>query len=189
MIDVNSIRVDRNGHGVYVKTAIMSHRLFFCQDKVDLRLTKILIFSCISNTKTIWNEDETVDVRKNYDKTAPNTSRHNTNVTADAKTECSSVALVNVEASQLDEQIKTMMTRTENDKRVGTRIVKVYSCNVCGKEDQGPHIKQHIEANHITNNISHSCDICGKISRSRDGLRQHKHKEHKTPFFSGPNMP
>ena len=62
MIDVNSIRVDRNGHGVYVKTAIMSHRLS-CQDKVDLRLKKIIIFSCISNTKTIWNEDETVDVR------------------------------------------------------------------------------------------------------------------------------
>ena len=34
-----------------------------CQDKVDLRLTKILTCSCISNTKTIWNEDETVDVR------------------------------------------------------------------------------------------------------------------------------
>ena len=63
MIDVNSIRVDRNGHGVYVKTAIMSHRLFFCQDRIDLRLKKILFFSCISNTKTIWNEDETVDVR------------------------------------------------------------------------------------------------------------------------------
>jgi len=44
MIDVNSIRVDRNGHGVYMTTAIMSH-------------------SCIANTKTIWNEDETVDVR------------------------------------------------------------------------------------------------------------------------------
>ena len=26
-------------------------------------MTKILTCSCISNTKTIWNEDETVDVR------------------------------------------------------------------------------------------------------------------------------
>ena len=26
-------------------------------------MKKIIIFSCISNTKTIWNEDETVDVR------------------------------------------------------------------------------------------------------------------------------
>merc|ERR1740131_503377 len=100
-----------------------------------------------------------MDVRKNYGITAPNTSRHNKNVSADLNMEGSLVALVNVQANQLDEQIKTMMTRTENDKRVGTRIVKVYSCNVCGKEDQGPHIKQHIEANHITNNISHSCDI------------------------------
>ena len=35
---------DDIGHGVYLKTAIMSH-------------------SCISNTKTIMNEDQTVDVR------------------------------------------------------------------------------------------------------------------------------
>ena len=70
------------------------------------------------------------------------------------------------------------MTRTENDKNVGARIVKVYSCNVCGKEDQGPAIKQHIEVNHITTNISLSCNICGKISSSRRGLRQHKAKEH-----------
>ena len=43
MIDVNSIRVDRNGHGVYVKTAIMSHRLS-CQDKIDLRFKKNTLF-------------------------------------------------------------------------------------------------------------------------------------------------
>jgi len=44
MIDVNSIRLGDNGHGVYLKTSIMSH-------------------SCLSNTKTILNEDKTVDVR------------------------------------------------------------------------------------------------------------------------------
>jgi len=44
VIDVNSIRLLGNGHGVYFKTSIMSH-------------------SCISNTKTIMNEDLTVDVR------------------------------------------------------------------------------------------------------------------------------
>ena len=31
----------------------------------------------------------------------------------------------------------------------------------------------HVEANHITD-VSHSCDICGKTSRSRDNFRHHK---------------
>jgi len=44
VIDVNSIRLMSNGHGVYLKTSIMSH-------------------NCTANTKTIMNEDQTVDVR------------------------------------------------------------------------------------------------------------------------------
>jgi len=44
VIDVNSIRLQSHGHGVYLMTSIMSH-------------------SCTSNTKTIMNEDQTVDVR------------------------------------------------------------------------------------------------------------------------------
>ena len=52
-------------------------------------------------------------------------------------------------------------------------------CKVCGKEGNMANIMTHIESNHITSNISHSCDACGKIARSRDGLRQHKAKDHK----------
>ena len=44
VIDVNSIRLLTNGHGVFLKTSIMSH-------------------CCLANTKTILNEDQTVDVR------------------------------------------------------------------------------------------------------------------------------
>lgn len=44
VIDVNSIRLATHGHGVYSKTSIMSH-------------------SCLSNTKSIMNEDDSVDVR------------------------------------------------------------------------------------------------------------------------------
>ena len=95
-----------------------------------------------------------------------------------AKTESTSVALVSVEAHQLDEQIKSMMTMTENEVTVGKRQQKTYVCNMCGKEGHPTNIKTHIEANHIESNITHCCDICGKISRSRDGLRQHKTKEH-----------
>ena len=123
---------------------------------------------------------ENIEEVKNNVETSRNTSGHIKNVNSSVKTEPSSdeVGLENLEANKLDEQIKSMMTKTGNDKNVGTRIVKVYSCNVCGKEDQGPAIKQHIEVNHISSNISHSCNICGKISRSRRGLRQHKVKEH-----------
>ena len=94
------------------------------------------------------------------------------------KTESSSVALVSVEADQLDEQIKSMMTMTENEVVIGGKKRKTFACNVCGKEGHGANIKTHIEANHIESNITHSCDICGKISRSRNGLRLHKAKEH-----------
>ena len=94
-----------------------------------------------------------------------------------AETESSSVAMVSVEFDQLDKQIKSMMTRTENKVEPGNQR-KPYACTVCGKEDWFSNIKSHIEANHIASNISHSCDICGKISRSRHGLRLHKNKEH-----------
>ena len=67
---------------------------------------------------------------------------------------------------------------------MGKQTGKAYACNECGKEGQWANIKTHIESNHITGNISHSCDICGKISRSRNGLRLHKAKEHFKQTFS-----
>ena len=86
------------------------------------------------------------------------------------------VALVSDDVRQLDEKVKSMMDFSENrlTSGVGLRI-----CKVCGKEGIMANIMTHIESNHITNNISHSCDICGKISRSRNGLRLHKAKDHK----------
>ena len=65
-----------------------------------------------------------------------------------AKTESSSVALVSVEADQLDEQIKSMMTMTENEVIIGGKKRKTYACNVCGKKGHGANIKTHIESNH-----------------------------------------
>ena len=95
--------------------------------------------------------------------------------------EHSSAALVSSEADQLDEQIKSLMTKTEKMMTSGNTNKAVFACNQCGKEGQWQNIRTHIEANHIANNISHSCDICGKVSRSRDGLRQHRTKEHSKP--------
>ena len=47
-----------------------------------------------------------------------------------------------------------------------------FICKACGKEARDLDIRRHIEANHLSN-VSHYCDVCGKTSRSRDGLRQH----------------
>ena len=100
-----------------------------------------------------------------------------------AITEFSSItqaALVSVEAQQLDEQIKSMMNSSENVMTTGNNTRRVWTCNVCGKEGQWANVKTHIESNHIVSDVSHSCDICGKVSRSRNGLRLHKAKEHCT---------
>jgi len=81
---------------------------------------------------------------------------------------------VAADLQHLDEQIKSMMMFSEN---IASDNTKAKMCKVCGKEGQWVTIRDHIEANHITG-VSHSCDTCGKTTRSRSGLRQHKRKEH-----------
>ena len=81
------------------------------------------------------------------------------------------------ELLQLDEQIKSMMELSGNLVTVGKETSKGSICKVCGKEGKSIDIKRHIEVNHITG-VTHSCDICGKNSRSRHGLRQHKTSHH-----------
>merc|ERR1712129_399373 len=86
---------------------------------------------------------------------------------------------VAADLQDLDEQINSMMEVSENlvggSGIHGNRKARV--CKVCGKEGHQANIKAHIEANHLTG-PSHPCNICGKTSRSRHGLRLHKTKEH-----------
>ena len=95
-----------------------------------------------------------------------------------AKAEPSAMTLVSTDVQQLDEEIKGMMGTTENMLTIGNYTRRARICKVCGKEGSRANILTHIEANHIISNVSHSCDICGKNSRSRHGLRLHKVKEH-----------
>ena len=88
------------------------------------------------------------------------------------------VALLNVETSHLDQQIKSMIGLSENMLTYGSKTIRARVCKVCGKEGDITNLKTHIESNHIRSDVSHSCDICGKISRSRNGLRKHKAREH-----------
>ena len=85
---------------------------------------------------------------------------------------------VSDDSRQLDEQISSMMEATENflTRKSGQRM-KAFVCKVCGKEAEFTDLKRHIESFHISG-TTHSCEICGKISRSRRGLRRHNDREH-----------
>ena len=85
--------------------------------------------------------------------------------------------LFSADLQNLDEQIKSMMTKTDIRSDNGKDYFA--SCNICGKQALFKNMPNHIEANHITG-ASHACDICGKVSRSRDAIRIHKHRAHKT---------
>ena len=80
--------------------------------------------------------------------------------------------------SELDEQIVGMMETGQNFlSRKGQESQRARICRVCGKEGEIHNIKSHIEAIHIAGG-AHPCDLCGNISRSRNGLRQHKASKH-----------
>ena len=77
----------------------------------------------------------------------------------------------------LDDQINSMMEFSENMITAGRQKVRARICKVCGKEGHPTDIKRHIEAKHIEG-LMFSCDVCGKESRSRNGLQQHKNHNH-----------
>ena len=92
-----------------------------------------------SNQHTKGKDSKTKAIKRNKNygtkETAPT---HEDN--QETKTEPSSVALVCTEAHQLDEQIKSMMTTTENEITIGQQTRKAYACTVCGKEAQRTNI-------------------------------------------------
>ena len=80
---------------------------------------------------------------------------------------------ITADFQNLDGQIKSMITKSDVNSANGQGSMA--TCNVCGKEAPIKAMPRHIEAYHIEG-VTHACDICGKISRSRDGLRRHKLK-------------
>jgi len=86
--------------------------------------------------------------------------------------------IVAADLQDLDDKIKSMMETTEKTIIASGKNRKIMKCKACGKEGIMDHLRKHMEANHITG-VSHSCNICGKISRSRNGLATHKSKDHK----------
>ena len=90
--------------------------------------------------------------------------------------ETENVLKVKVKEEELDNQIKSMMGKSEVNIDSSGRHASI--CKVCGKEGQWPNIKNHIEANHV-DGITHTCKVCGKTSRSRHGLILHNFKHHR----------
>ena len=83
--------------------------------------------------------------------------------------------------NDIDARVKSMMEFSENrvmsNKKPGTTLGRARVCKVCGKEGPMANIMNHIESKHLENTPA-PCDLCGKVSKTRNGLAQHKVKEH-----------
>ena len=77
---------------------------------------------------------------------------------------------------ELDAQIKSMMSISTQSMAKGIRAKN--KCQVCGKEGDYRAIKDHIELHHI-DCVSHPCNLCSKVFRSRDSLKKHNFRNHK----------
>ena len=82
---------------------------------------------------------------------------------------------VAADLQDLDDKIKSMMMFSENKTKNGRETARI--CKVCGKEGSQGDIKRHIEAHHITG-VSHTCNICGSVAKTRKSLSVHKSTYH-----------
>ena len=83
---------------------------------------------------------------------------------------------------ELDNTVKSMMTKTDQKHWNTGHGGFVYSCNVCGKEGQSMNVQHHIESNHLEG-ISLPCNLCEKTYRSRSSLQNHKRDGHNKKLF------
>ena len=81
--------------------------------------------------------------------------------------------LVSGDLQELDEKVKSLMRKGENQIPNGGQTTKV--CKVCGKEGYATNIRDHIELNHL-DGVAIPCKNCGNTFRSRCSLRKHKCK-------------
>ena len=78
-----------------------------------------------------------------------------------------------VEVSELDEKIKSLMSKSQNKIQEKRSMRTASICTVCGKEGGATQIKHHIEVNHLEG-VSMPCIFCEKTFRTRYALGQHK---------------
>jgi len=85
---------------------------------------------------------------------------------------------VAADLQDLNDKIKSMMTFSENSARSRAKQGRARICKVCGKEGPMANIMNHIEANHISG-VSHSCNICGFVAKTRNSIASHTSLKHK----------
>ena len=84
----------------------------------------------------------------------------------------------NTDMESLNQQVKSMITFSENANPNKKEAGRARKCKECGKEGSRWNIMKHIEANHIAG-ISIPCGLCSQVSSSRAALAQHKQKHHR----------
>ena len=85
-----------------------------------------------------------------------------------------------VDGDDIRTKVMSMMEYSENkvmsSKKPGSTLGRARICKPCGKEGPMATIWSHIEAKHL--DVSYPCNQCEKISKSRNGLTQHRASFH-----------
>ena len=84
----------------------------------------------------------------------------------------------NTDMESLDQQVKSMMTFSENADPYKGKRGRAKICMVCGKEGSFTDIMVHIEAYHIAG-IAVPCGLCGQVLGTRNALKIHKSRQHR----------
>ena len=110
-----------------------------------------------------------------------NADQHAANLTNIEKAESTRTVALNskpiASEDMLDQQVKSMMHKSQNKIQSGKRLTTAAICNVCGKEGHPRNISNHIESNHMEG-ISIPCSLCQKTFRSRTCLWKHRQTFH-----------
>lgn len=77
--------------------------------------------------------------------------------------------LLGIASSELDRAIDQFVVANE-----GGGV----SCLDCGLTGKRRDVRRHVEAKHMINTHT-SCNICGKVVKTRDSLRKHVEKDHR----------
>ena len=81
----------------------------------------------------------------------------------------------NTTEDELNAKIQSMMEKVDD-------IENVWKCTVCGKETRGKAVARNNMHRHIETHLeglSYPCNLCGKVSRSSNGLQKHVSREHR----------
>ena len=154
-----------------------------CEDGQQILAHKVILASSIRDQiKDFKDSGLLKETQKTTNKVAPSVSNklpeEYKNIDQD-NTErqiAQTNSTVNVNLSELDAQVKSMMATSDVNRASNGKRATI--CTVCGKEGQWGGIRDHIEANHITG-VSHSCNICGNMFKTRITMGQHMRIVHK----------